>query len=176
MKENIKVLKERLHKLNTKKNQKRLIIYLIAILIFTIDLISKTMILKKGNVLLNKEVIPNFFYIKYSTNTGGAFSILSNYTTILIILGIFALVIIDQACIKDKMNKLEITYTSFLIGGIFGNLVDRVFRGHVIDFLSFIIFGYNFPIFNVADIFITVGAILFIIDIIRGEKHDRKRN
>ena len=54
-----------------------------------------------------------------------------------------------------------------LIGGILGNLIDRIFRGYVVDFLDFKIFGYDYPVFNFADIFITISIIFIIIDIIR---------
>jgi signal peptidase II len=50
------------------------------------------------------------------------------------------------------------------IGGIVGNLVDRVFRNYVIDFLSFNIFGYHFPVFNIADCFIVISIFLIVIE------------
>ena len=63
-----------------------------------------------------------------------------------------------------------ITY-SMLISGIVGNIIDRVLYGKVIDFISFHIFSYNAPVFNIADSLIVVGAILLVIIIARGEKH-----
>ena len=58
----------------------------------------------------------------------------------------------------------------FLIGGIVGNLIDRVMFGYVKDFFDFYIFNYNFPIFNFSDIAIVIGIILLIIAILRGEE------
>ena len=156
------------------KNKMRLKIYFYALLIFTLDIFTKSMVIHYGNVLTNKEVIPNFFYIYYSTNTGGAFSILKDYMFLIIILSFIVLFYIDRYLIKTKMNKLQIIATTFLIGGIVGNLFDRIFLGNVIDFLSFIIFNYHFPVFNVADIFICLGSFVLIIDIIRGEVHEYK--
>lgn len=57
-----------------------------------------------------------------------------------------------------------------MIGGILGNLFDRIIYGYVIDYLDFYIFGYNFPIFNIADICIVISVILIIIDTLWGGK------
>lgn len=50
-----------------------------------------------------------------------------------------------------------------LLGGIIGNLLDRLLRGYVVDFLSFKLFNYNYPVFNVADVFIVVSIILIVL-------------
>ena len=55
---------------------------------------------------------------------------------------------------------------SLMLGGTIGNFIDRLFNGFVVDFFDFIIFGYDYPIFNVADICLVVGAIMLIIQII----------
>ena len=70
--------------------------------------------------------------------------------------------------IKKEINfsKLKILSIGFIIGGIIGNLVDRIFYGSVIDYLSFNLFGYSAPIFNVADIGITVGSIILVISLL----------
>ena len=65
---------------------------------------------------------------------------------------------------------------SMLIGGILGNLIDRIIRGYVIDYLDFNIIGYNFPIFNLADIAIVISAFLLIINMSRGDKNAKNKN
>lgn len=77
--------------------------------------------------------------------------------------------------IKDKkLKKIEVITYSILIGGIIGNLIDRIVYGYVIDYLSFNIFGYHFPVFNLADICIVVSVFLMIMIEIKGseEKHE----
>ena len=74
--------------------------------------------------------------------------------------------------IKGKdLNKYEEIIYGVLIGGIIGNLIDRVVHGSVIDYLDFNLFGYNFPVFNFADICIVISIILIIISICKGEKY-----
>ena len=63
-----------------------------------------------------------------------------------------------------NISKLSVFSYGMLLGGIIGNLIDRLFRNYVIDFLSFNIFGYSFPVFNIADCFIVVSIILIIIE------------
>ena len=65
---------------------------------------------------------------------------------------------------NKKFDWFNIIFYSLLIGGILGNLFDRIIYGYVIDYLDFYIFGYNFPIFNVADICIVISVIMIIID------------
>lgn len=152
-----------------KKNEK--IIYLLTLFFCSIDLISKAIILKTGNILLNKVVIKDFFTIVLTKNTGAAFSFLTGYNWLFIVIGILVLVIFIKYYIyKKEHNNLEIISYSLLLGGILGNLIDRIINSYVVDFLSFKIFGYNFPVFNFADTFIVVGVILMIINEIRSIK------
>ena len=73
---------------------------------------------------------------------------------------------------NKKFSWFNIIFYSLLIGGILGNLFDRIIYGYVVDYLDFYIFGYNFPIFNVADMCIVVAVILAMIDIIRSENDE----
>ena len=118
-------------------------------------------------------IIPNFFSITLVGNTGGAFSILSSSTILLIVISIVFLNLIYFLFIRGK--KLsdfdQVTY-GILIGGITGNLIDRVVHMQVIDYLDFNIFGYAFPIFNLADIAIVISMFLLIIQVIKGDKNE----
>ena len=144
--------------------------YIIAFLFFIIDLISKQVV--THFLTLNKDVliIKNFFYLTYTKNNGAAWSILQDQRIPLLILTVIALFIIYKNLKNDYLSKAEDFAYGMLIGGILGNFWDRLINGTVIDFLNFYIFGYNFPIFNLADTFIVIGIILVIILNIRKDK------
>ena len=118
-------------------------------------------------------IISNFFNITLVQNTGAAFSILSSNTLFLILIGVVAIALLYIFFIKDKtLSNFESILYGALAGGILGNLFDRIVRGYVVDYLDFNIFGYNFPVFNLADICITVSIFLLIIDIFKGDKNE----
>ena len=109
----------------------------------------------------------------YIKNYGAGFSILQNQTFFLIIITLIAIVLISYLLIKSKNteNFNRICYL-FIIGGAVGNLIDRLSLGYVIDFLDFYIFGYNYPVFNLADTFIFIGVCILIYAVYLGEDND----
>ena len=93
----------------------------------------------------------------------------------MILIGLAALIFIYFSFIhKKNLNKLEIVTYSLLVGGIIGNLIDRIVLGYVVDYLSFNIFGYMFPVFNLADIGIVISVFLIIIMSIQEEIECKK--
>lgn len=118
-------------------------------------------------------IIKNFFNITLIGNTGAAFSILSSNTILLIIISVVVLNVLYFFFIKGKtLTDFEQVSYGLLIGGILGNLIDRILRMQVVDYLDFNIFGYNFPVFNLADIVIVISMILIVIQIIKGDKNE----
>ena len=145
-------------------------ITLISLICIFIDQITKLIIKNIINFNNSVIVIKKFFSLTYVKNYGAAWSILSGSRIFLITIALVSLFLIYNYFIKDKnLSKLEIITYGLLIGGIIGNLIDRIVFGYVIDFFDFLIFNYNFPVFNFADIFIVVSAGLIIIDTVRGE-------
>ena len=143
--------------------------YIIAVIILIIDQISKSLIEIFIDLEESITVIPNFFYLTVAHNTGGAWSIFSNHSYLLIIASIIAIILLIKFMFGFKNNLRNNPAFAFLFGGIFSNLADRLFLGYVRDFLDFKIFGYDYPIFNIADITIVVGVFLLLIAIIKGE-------
>lgn len=120
------------------------------------------------------KIIDNFFSLSNVHNYGAAWSILNDQIYILIIIAFVALIVIYQIFIKNKLlSKFDIILLAMLISGIIGNLIDRIFRGYVIDYLDFNIFGYNFPVFNLADSLIVISAFILFIKSFKEEKHGK---
>ena len=154
------------------KNKK--LIYTIAMFFMLLDQLIKLIVTTNMEMHQEIKIIPKFFSLYYLKNTGAAFSILGNKTLFLILISIICLIVIKKYIKKLKrVNNLTIISLGVLTGGIIGNLFDRIFYQSVIDYLSFNIFGYGFPVFNLADIGITVGAFLLIIDLIIEEKEKK---
>ncbi len=118
-------------------------------------------------------VIDNLFSLVYSENRGAAFGVLQNGTLLFIFLTAALIVVFLYILISKKMQgKLFNVSVALIIGGGIGNLIDRLFRGFVIDYLSVSFFP---PICNFADYCITVGAVLFILSILLMPDNSKKR-
>lgn len=152
-------------------------IYKITAIIIIIDQIVKLLVDKNMKLFEEIKIIPNFFSIYYVQNTGAAFSILKDSSVFLVIISVIFLVALDRYLKKEAkdMNKILILAFGLIMGGIYGNLIDRIIYHYVIDYLSFTFFGYSFAIFNIADIGITVGVALILLDTFRKKKKEWKR-
>lgn len=135
-----------------------------SIILIVIDIVIKLII--SNNLILNQSisVINNFFYITYVKNTGVAWSILSGKINLIIVITlVIIMLLIIYIFNKKSYSVLEIISYSMLLSGSIGNLIDRIIYGYVIDYLDFNILGYDYPIFNFADICIVIGIILILI-------------
>ena len=152
------------------------VIIILSIILLAIDQISKILVVKLIDINQSVEVIKNFFYLTYTHNTGAAFSILTGQRLFLILIAVIILIILINYIRKNTVReKIDIISFSLIIGGSLGNLIDRIVRGYVVDFLDFKIFGYNFPVFNLADTFIVIGVFLLLIVTIRKERSNDNR-
>ena len=118
--------------------------YILTIIILSLDQISKFIAIQNFN---------------YTFNRGAAWGILENSQILLVIIAFLAIFY------ANRYFSYHPLAFSMLLGGIFGNLTDRIFRGHVIDFINIKIF--NYPLFNLADSFITIAVFLLFIKIIK---------
>ena len=142
---------------------------IIMILFLFLDQIIKYLVVTNMYMHQSINIIDNFFKITYVTNDGAAFSMLSGNVLLLILIALFAIIYIFKNI--KKMEKTEKYIYSILVAGILGNLIDRIFRGYVIDYLDFRIFGYDMAIFNFADICIVVSCtLLLLLEVIKWKK------
>ena len=138
--------------------------FILTIVFLIIDIISKLVVSKLMDVYDSIVIVKNFFYITYVRNTGAAWSIFEGEVLGIVIISLMIISFIIYYISKQKIKtRLEKIGYSLILGGAFGNLLDRIIYGYVVDFLDFNIFGYDYPVFNLADSFIFIGVILFII-------------
>lgn len=135
------------------------------ILITAFDQIIKLIAAEKLMQIGTVPLINNVFHLTYCENPGAGFGIFADYTWALSVLT-FVIVIAAIAYVVKKRpkNALLMTALTFMVGGAAGNLIDRVRLGYVIDFFDFRLI--HFPIFNIADCFVTVGAVIFAVYVI----------
>ena len=128
-----------------------MIYILTALISIIIDQASKLYVLK--NLHNPVVLIDGFLYLRLTQNTGGAFSLLSDYPLFFLILA--SLLAVAAVILAPKIIKLPVFYqlgVGFLVGGAVGNLIDRIRLGRVVDFIDFTFW----PTFNAADIFICI--------------------
>lgn len=155
--------------------------YIMAIIVGAVllcaDQLTKYIVIQ--NMVLNgtKEFLPGFMNFWYIHNEGGAWGFLEGYTWILLSLTIIIMLICVAMLLKSGMrNKVLFWSVSLILSGGLGNMIDRIFRnGKVIDFLHFEFI--DFPVFNVADCAVVVGAglliLYFVLDMINENKEKR---
>ncbi len=150
-------------------------LYTITLIGIIIDQVTKYIVKANMHLLEKIIVIPNFFSISYVENSGAAFSILERDSYLLIFISLGVLLYLVNYINKEEkhLNLLYSTSLGMILGGIVGNLVDRILYHEVTDFLAFKIFNYNFPVFNFADVLIVVGVIILIVGFIKEELDKR---
>ena len=135
-------------------------------LLFLIDQLTKyaaSMQLPGNQVTL----VEDFFYLTYVENNGAAFGLFTGGQLLFVLFGIVAIIIAVFYLNKKTLKKVECLSYILLFAGILGNIFDRIVQGFVIDFFDFYPFGYDFPVFNYADIFVTIGTSLMIYSVLK---------
>ena len=129
-----------------------------------IDLFSKYIVSKY--ILVNEGIviIDNFFNITHVNNTGVAFSLFDNNKYLILAVSLIVIIAIIYYLYKNRpKSKIEKVSYSLILGGAIGNFINRCLCGYVTDFIDIKIFGYDYPIFNLADSFIVIGVILLVV-------------
>ncbi len=139
-----------------------MIYFVIAALVVIADFATKCSAIEYLMKIDTVSLWEGVFHLTYVENRGAAFGIMQNQRWVFIVLTVAVLAVVLLVCIKYKnKHKLLCTALSFLVGGAVGNMIDRIMYGYVVDFFDFRLI--NFPVFNVADIFIVVGAALLAV-------------
>lgn len=157
---------------------RRLLYFFFILTILIADQLTKAIVAQKIALLDSKAIIPGFFNITHIRNRGAIFGFFSQSGSqflyiILMLASLTALGLVVFYFFKTPASEIFMKISlSLILAGALGNLIDRIFRGYVVDFLDFYIKKLHWPSFNVADASITIGAILviFIFFFKRGSK------
>jgi signal peptidase II len=148
--------------------------FLLALFVVLLDRWTKRLVAAHIAMYTHIQVVPGFFRITHTENTGAAFSLFadspSHWKTAMLISFSVAAMIVVSALLWKQSRALTMTgiALSLILGGAVGNLWDRVASGRVVDFLLFYVKSYQWPVFNLADSAIVIGASLLVLEIIFG--------
>lgn len=147
-----------------KKGKQNIIISISLVLILIVILQVTTLFVINNIKDNNQELISNVLKMTYIENTGGAFGIGQNSTAGFVIVSLIVIAIILRFLIskRESMNIPTCIALSFILAGGISNLIDRIARGFVVDYID-ISQVLKFPVFNLADMFICVGWIVLVV-------------
>lgn len=146
----------------------RFFFFLFILLVFILDQVSKIFIVRNLPLSSSLNIIPGFFNLTHIHNRGAIFGFLSQSGSqlvhyLLMFASLVALSLVVYYFFKtppeEKILKISL---SLILAGAMGNLIDRIFRGYVIDFLDFYVKKWHWPSFNVADASVSIGAVFLI--------------
>ena len=153
-------------------SRSRAIHFLLALLVVIVDRWTKHLVATRIAIYRQIRIIPGFFSLTHTENTGAAFSLFADSpshwkTAMLIGFSVVAMIVVSWL-LWNQCRALTMTGSalSLILGGAVGNLWDRVASGRVVDFLLFYYKEYRWPVFNLADSAIVVGATLLVIEIL----------
>jgi signal peptidase II len=149
-----------------------LLYYLIAAVIIALDQFTKYLVVKYMELGQSIPLIADVFHLTSHRNMGAAFGILQNQRWFFIVITTVVVIGIVISLIRLGKNQPRASLAlSLVLGGAVGNFIDRAMTGQVVDFLDFTLI--NFPIFNVADMAITIGVGILLLDVFLDGKKNR---
>ena len=145
------------------------LVFAVAALAWAADVVTKIVAVAKLSDRPPVEVVPGVLQLTITRNSGAAFSIATELTVVLTAIAFAVVLVVLRLAVKVRSTGWALAL-GLLLGGALGNLSDRVFRepspfrGHVVDFLELP----HWPVFNLADSFIVVAAVLIALQSLRG--------
>jgi len=153
----------------------RALYFLLALMVVLLDRWTKHLVAVRIPMYSHIQIIPGFFRLTHTENTGAAFSLFadspSHWKTLLLIAFSAVAMVVVSVLLWKQSRPLTLSgiALALILGGAVGNLWDRIASGRVVDFLLFYLKQYQWPVFNLADSSIVVGACLLVLEIIFGQ-------
>lgn len=150
---------------------------LILTFIVALDQVIKWVVSHGMELYESVPVIHNFFHITYLHNYGAAFSLLQGKRWLFLIMTVIVVIAIAVGLflLRGKISKFYNVSMGLFLGGALGNFIDRLVHGYVIDYLEFIFGSYSFPVFNLADMGVVIGATLTVFYLLFLEERMKKK-
>ena len=159
------------------------ILLIVFLVVIVLDQSTKLMIQQTLPLHRKVEIIPGFFNLIHVRNTGGAFGIFGGEkgpmgSVLFLVASLIAVGILVILFLRVKEHEKILAFSlALLLGGAFGNLIDRVSYGEVVDFLDFHVSSFHWPAFNIADSAISIGIGLMALELlIKEHKKPSKSN
>jgi signal peptidase II len=151
-----------------------------AVVIILFDQLTKFLVLKNMELGESIPILGKYLAITSHRNQGAAWGMFQGQMFFFYLVTIVVLVLLVFIFLKEAKNNIiaQLAIT-FLIAGALGNFIDRILFQEVVDFIDVLIINYDFPIFNVADSFLTMGVILMIIEVFitgKGDKNGKHKS
>ena len=162
--------------------RKYILFLTIAAFVVIIDQLTKAFVSSAMSLYESIVVVGSFFNITYIRNPGAAFGFLATAgpafrSVFFLSIPVAAILLILYYLSRSMRNELLLIFSlSLILGGASGNLIDRIRYGEVVDFLDVYIASYHWPIFNVADASISLGAALLVLQMIRDRSKGEERH
>jgi len=151
-----------------------MIYFALGIAILIIDLLTKIWAQTRLREIGTIPLIEDVFHLTYVENRGAAFGILQDKRIFFVLITLAFVVAVIYVIFKYKNRPAMLDYSlSFMVAGALGNMIDRIWRGFVVDMFDFRMI--NFPVFNIADIFVCIGAGLLAIFFVFCDGKDKER-
>lgn len=148
----------------------------IALAVIALDQWTKWLIIENMELGESITVIDSFLYITSHRNTGAAWGILEGQMWFFYIITIIVVIALLYYLKKSVSEGVLFRFSlALMLGGAIGNFIDRVFRQEVVDFIHTYPFGYNFPIFNIADSSLVIGVALLMIYMVKEERKTKEK-
>ncbi|MBP3579633.1 MAG: signal peptidase II [Clostridia bacterium] len=143
----------------------------LAAMVIIIDQLTKMCVLSSMELSQSIQVIKDVLHITYVQNKGMAFGLFANNRMLFMIPTVILIAVIIFTIVKfGRKNKLLDMAMGLVLGGGIGNMIDRIARGYVVDFVDFCAFDFWQWVFNVADAAVVVGAFMFVLAMLTDKK------
>ena len=148
-------------------NKKHIFLFVFVLLL---DQVSKMVVHINMQLHESISIIPGFFQLTYLHNTGAAWSMFEGKRSFFLVISVVAFI----AMLYFYKNSAKSDFLTrngliLMMAGTVGNFIDRISLHYVRDFLNFCIFGYDFPVFNIADVALCVGVFLIVVSVFMDE-------